>query len=152
MFEYNSCLVTSFSSTCLCHRDCQSGGRRILFIISADCLDVSLPCRPLPKPNNLYLYLIGHPAHHSHILPITTRRFTSVHYHSNLPIPPLFVTRRSTSLLQPTSYYYAVMPSAPHAMVDNVNHKQYFSQYMSSNLLRALFFFPFFRRCVGHVL
>ena len=63
MFEYNSCLVTSFASTCLCHRDCQSGGRRILFIISADCLDVSLPCRPLPKPNNLYLYLIGHPAH-----------------------------------------------------------------------------------------
>ena len=60
---YNSCLVTSFASTCLCHRDSQSGGRRILFIISADCLDVSLPCRPLPKPNNLYLYLIGHPAH-----------------------------------------------------------------------------------------
>ena len=27
-----------------------------------------------------------------------------------------------------TSYYYAIMPSAPHAMVDNVNHKQYFSQ------------------------
>ena len=140
----------------------------MLFIISADCLDVPLPCRPLPKPNNLYLYLIGHPAHqrsydlflllhyimastalhyytylaknlafpaslycslplrhdlcltsqlstallyysltawyyphHSHLLPTTTRRFTSVHYHSNLPIPPpLFVTRRSISLLQ----------------------------------------------------
>ena len=39
--------------------------------------------------------------HHSHLLPTTTRRFTSVHYHSNLPIPPLlFVTRRSISLLQ----------------------------------------------------
>ena len=35
----------------------------MLFVISADCIDVSLPCRPLPKPNNLYLYLIGHPAH-----------------------------------------------------------------------------------------
>jgi len=66
--------------------------------------------------------------HHSHLLPTTTRRFTSVHYHSNLPIPPLFVTRRSISLLQPTSYYYAIMPSASHAMVDNVNHKQYSSQ------------------------
>ena len=27
-----------------------------------------------------------------------------------------------------TSYYYAIMHSAPHAMVDNLNHKQYFSQ------------------------
>ena len=77
----------------------------------------------------LYYFLTAwYYPHHSHIPRITTRRFTSVHYHSNLPIPPLFVTRRSISLLQPTSYYYAVtMPSAPDAMVDNVNHKQYFS-------------------------
>ena len=55
--------------------------------------------------------------HHSHLLPTTTRRFTSVHYHSNLPIPPpLFVTRRSISLLQ-------LLP-----IITRLCLKQYFSQ------------------------
>ena len=188
---YNSCLVTSFASTCLCHRDCQSGGRRILFIISADCLDVSLPCRPLPKPNNLYLYLTGHPAHQrsydlllhhgfycspllhlsgeepsfssksvllSTLTPWPLPYFTALHSttillsHCLILSAPLsstsyyYATIHKCSLsFQPaystttichkaihlaastTSYYYAIMPSAPHAMVDNVNHKQYFS-------------------------
>ena len=86
----------------------------MLFIISADCIDVSLPCRPLPKPNNLYLYLIGHPTIYFYIM-----ASTALHYYTylakNLAFPaslycslPLRHDLCLTSQLSTAPLYYSL--------------------------------------------
>ena len=70
-----------------------------------------MPCRPSPKPNNLYLYLIGHPAHQ--------RSYDLLHHHGFYCSSLLHLSGKEPSfssksvLLYPYAMTSALLHSSP---------------------------------------
>jgi len=99
----------------------------------------SLYCSTLtPWPLPYFTALHSTTILHSHCLVLSAPLSSTSYYYAtihkcSLSFQPAYSTTTICNkaihlAASTTSYYYAIMPSAPHAMVDNVNHKQYFSQ------------------------